>query len=275
MNHGLWLQRQGDMGVGDLVESAVLAEANGWDGVFVSDSLPFAEFPDPWVTLAGVAARTDEITLGTWVVPVPRRQPWQFAQEVATLDHLADGRLLAGVGLGNDPDYDAFGTPYDPPTLGDRFDEALAVITGLWRGEPFSYDGDHFTLDDAEVEPTPLQEDGVPLLAAGWWPNKKPFHRGARLDGIVPYFASLTGEETGPHGEEPSGSPAEEIRAALAYYHDIADDPGEVVVPLIPSMDDAECASLCDEAGATWVLKMDVGDDRDAVRSTIRAGPPR
>jgi hypothetical protein len=91
----------------------------------------------------------------------------------------------------------------------------------------------------------------------------------------MPYFASLTGEETGPHGEEPSGSPADELRAALAYYHDIADDPGDILVPLIPSMDDTECASMCDELGATWGLKMDVGDDVDEIRATIRAGPPR
>jgi alkanesulfonate monooxygenase SsuD/methylene tetrahydromethanopterin reductase-like flavin-dependent oxidoreductase (luciferase family) len=188
MEHGLWLRNTGNLDPAALVDRAVTAEAAGWDGVFVSDSLPFAEYPDPWVLLAGMAARTETIRLGTWVVPVPRRQPWQLAQEVATLDQLSDGRLLFGAGLGNDDDYTAYGRPYDLPALGDRYDEALDVIEGLWGDEPFSYDGEHFSMDAAELEPTPAQEPRVPVLIGCWWPNKKPLHRGARWDGIMPFW---------------------------------------------------------------------------------------
>jgi alkanesulfonate monooxygenase SsuD/methylene tetrahydromethanopterin reductase-like flavin-dependent oxidoreductase (luciferase family) len=274
MDHGLWLHAGAETDATSLVEWAVAAEAAGWDGVFVSDSLPFTEYPDPWVVLAGMATRTTELTLGTWVVPVPRRQPWQVAQEVATLDRLADGRLLLGVGLGNDVDYEAFGEPYDPPALGTRLDEALEVVTGLWEGEPFSYDGEVFTLADAEVQPTPVQEPRVPILAGCWWPNEKPFHRGARWDGIMPYFPSLTGEEAGPRGETTGDSPVDELRDALAFYHEIADDPGEVVVPTVPSMAYPAYVELCADLGATWVLTTDLGDGPAAIRETIRAGPP-
>lgn len=274
MNHGLWLRSQNSLDTATLVEFGVAAEGAGWDGVFVSDSLPFSEYPDPWVLLAGIAARTETLRLGTWVVPVPRRQPWQVAKEVATLDRLSDGRVILGAGLGNDPDYEAFGRPYDPPTLGERLDEALDVITGLWGGEPFSYDGEHFTLEDAEVEPTPVQEPRVPVLAGCWWPNKKPFRRGARWDGIMPYFPSLTGEGTGPHGETASGSPEQEVRDALEYYRGITDDPGDVLLPTIPSEDPSEFAATCEELGATWLLTTDVDGEPDDVLRRIRDGPP-
>lgn len=274
MNQGLWLRIDDETDTSRLVDWAIEAEEAGWDGVFVSDSLPFVEFPDPWVVLAGIATRTEEITLGTWVVPIPRRQPWQVAQDVATLDRLSDGRMLIGAGLGNDPDYTAFGSPYDPPELGRKFDESLDIITGLWDGDPFSYDGEHFTLEAAEVYPTPVQEPRVPILAGCWWPNKKPFHRGARWDGIMPYFPSLTGDETGPHGEEASGAPEDEVRAALEYYHEIADDPGEILVPTVPTMDIGAYVDLCTDLGATWVLTTDIGDGVREIEDTIRSGPP-
>lgn len=272
MNHGVWLRGDDDTGATDLIGQAVAAEAAGWDGVFVSDSLPYTEFPDPWVLLAGMATRTEAVTLGTWLVPVPRRQPYQVALEVATLDRLSKGRVLMGCGLGNDPDYPAYGTPYDLPTLGKRFDEALDVITDLWAGEPVTFDGEFFSLEAAEVHPTPVQEPHPPLLMGAWWPNKKPFHRGARYDGIMPFMASLTSDETGPHGEEPTGSPIEEVRAMMDYYNGITDDPGEVLLPMIPTDTPGEYIETCEGLGATWILTTDiVGAHAEAA---IRDGPP-
>jgi alkanesulfonate monooxygenase SsuD/methylene tetrahydromethanopterin reductase-like flavin-dependent oxidoreductase (luciferase family) len=271
MQHGLWLTNGDD--ILELVERAVAAEDAGWDGVFVSDSLPHSVYPDPWVLLASIAARTEEIRLGTWVVPVPRRQPWQVAQEVATLDRLSDGRVILGAGLGNDDEYEAFGRPYEPRTLGDRFDEALDVIDGLWTGDPFSYDGDHFTLADAEVGPTPVQQPRVPILLGCWWPNKKPLHRGARWDGIMPFWPSLTGDGRGPNGEEATGSP-EEVRAILEYYHGITDDPGEILLPNVPSKDAPEYVDICRELGATWLLTTDIDASSDDADRRIREGPP-
>lgn len=273
MRHGLWLRGGDSTDAGELVAAAETAEAAGWDGVFVSDSLPFSQFPDPWVLLATMAAHTETIRLGTWVVPLPRRQPWQVAKEVATLDRLSGGRLILGVGLGNDDEYDAFGRPYEPRRLGARYDEALDVIAGLWSGEPFTYDGDHFTLEDAEVEPTPVQQPRVPILAGAWWPNRKPFHRGARWDGIMPFWPSLTEDGTGPRGEAATGSPTEDARAALEYYHDVTDDPGDILVPAVPSGGQAY-RETCEELGATWLLTTDVVPGEDDANEHIRDGPP-
>lgn len=274
MKYAVWLWSQEDIDTKGIVDLGVEAEEAGWDGVFVSDSLPFAQYPDPWVLLAGIAARTEDISLGTWVVPLPRRDPWQVASEVATLDQLSGGRVIFGAGLGNADDYEAYGRPYEPRELAGRMDESLDVITGLWAGEPFSYEGEHFELDEAEVHPTPIQEPRPPILLGAWWPNRKPFQRGARWDGIVPFWAALTGDGTGPHGEEATGSPEEELREMMAYYTDIADDPGEVVLPTIPSMDIEAYGELCAELGGTWVLETSPGEDYDEVLETIREGPP-
>ena len=270
MQHGLWLRNTGGLAPGDLVDRAVDAEDAGWDGVFVSDSLPFEQYPDPWVLLAGMAARTDDVTLGTWVVPVPRYQPWQFAAAAASLDRLAGGRLLLGVGLGNDDEYEAYGRPYDPPALGARFDEALEVIEGLWTQSTFTYEGDHFALEDAALEPAPLQEPRVPLLAGAWWPNRRPIRRGARWDGIMPFWTSLVGEEGGPRGERPSGTPTEELRACLDYYHEVADDPGEILVPALDPDDHPAYRDACEAHGVTWLLSTLDTADVEAVRD----GPP-
>lgn len=274
MKHGLWLRNSDSTDVAQLVEYGVAAETAGWDGVFVSDSLPFSEYPDPWIVLAGIAARTEDIRLGTWIVPVPRRQPWQIANEVTALDQLSDGRMMLGAGLGNSDEYEAFGRPYNPRELGDRFDEALDVITGLWQGEPFTYDGDHFTLEDAEVNPTPVQQPRVPILLGCWWPNKKPFDRGARWDGIMPNWPTLTGSREGPRGEQATGSLEQEVRDMLEYYHGLTDDPGEIVMPTDPPGASTEYVELCRELEVSWLLTLDLDADPDDALQQIRDGPP-
>lgn len=274
MNHGIWLRCQGEAGVDRLVEWGVAAEAAGWDGVFVSDSLPFAAYPDPWAVLAGIASRTDAITLGTWVVPVPRYHPWELANAVATVDRLADGRLILGAGLGNEVEHAPYGQSAAPPALASRLEESLAIVDELWQGEAVDFDGDHYTLTEATVAPTPAQEPRVPICTGCWWPNEAPFRRGARWDGIMPYFPSLSGEETGPHGEAPSGSPLAEVRAALDFYHDVADDPGEVVLPSIPGEAPEDYLPTYEELGATWTLTIDPDDREAEVTARIESGPP-
>ena len=273
MNRALWLTDGSITDPSDLIAVAAEAEDAGWDGLFVSDSLPIPEFPDPFALLSGIATRTESIQLGTWVVPFPRRQPWQLAQEIATLDHLSNGRLLVGAGLGNAEDYEAFGRPYEPRRLGARLDETLEIIDGLWSGEPFSYEGEYFTLEEATVGPTPVQEPRVPLLMGCWWPNKGPFRRGARWDGIMPWFASLTRDGSGPRGETPTGSPTEEVSEMLAFYTDYADDPGDILLPTIPTDDETAFRETLATFDVSWLLETDLGEDPAEARKFVRAGP--
>jgi alkanesulfonate monooxygenase SsuD/methylene tetrahydromethanopterin reductase-like flavin-dependent oxidoreductase (luciferase family) len=84
------------------------AEAAGWDGVFIADAIDLVMGPkapplpwfDPWIVLAAMAMRTERIRIGTLITPVPRRRPWKLARETVTLDHLSNGRLIFGAGLG-------------------------------------------------------------------------------------------------------------------------------------------------------------------------------
>src|ERR1035437_7787503 len=102
-----------------------------------------ASITDPWIGLAGAAARPSRIRLGTMVTPLARRRPWKVARETVALDHLSGGRLVLGAGLGVPPEeFSSFGENPDPVVRGDKLDEALAVLTGLWRGEPLNFTGE-------------------------------------------------------------------------------------------------------------------------------------
>lgn len=284
LNHGLMLPNIG-VPAQRLVEFGVAAEEAGWDGVFLIDQLVLpgedatATLPDPWITLTGIAARTDVIRVGSYVTPVPRRQPWQLARDLATLDRLSDGRVIFGAGLGRDYDYTTFGRPYDLQHLGQKYDEALDVITGLWQGDPISYDGEHYTIDEAVMRPTPVQEPRIPIVIAGLWPNKKPFQRGARWDGIMPHYrGDGVLPKEGIDGLVPGADvePEEDVRELLSYYHDLTEEPGEVFLPADPPHRSTGWLDLCKELGATWVVTRprDQSGEWNLSMEQVRSGPP-
>lgn len=277
-----------------LVEFAVAADEAGWDGIFLYDHLiwPFTSDPDeyqatvdPWITLAGIATRTDHITLGTWITPVPRRQPWQLANNLATLDHLSNGRVMLGAGLGTRPDFTRFGRAYDQQRLGEQFDEALDVIAGLWSGDTFSYDGERYTIDDAVMLPTPVQQPRIPIVIGGWWPFKASFHRGARWDGIAPNWpAMLQGlpdeelDEWPDHIQDAVAqqrSHEEELQEMVEYYRTVADGSGEIVL-YESSSTPPDFVDLCRNLGATWILSSSVDGSATPSENVerIREGPP-
>lgn len=271
--------------VARLVELGVEAEEAGWDGVFLADHLVFPppraigaasetgffmDMADPWISLAAIAARTSTITLGTWVTPVARRQPWQFARDVATLDRLSGGRVLIGAGLGRRPDHELFGEPWDLATLGRKCDEALELIDRFWSGEPVHFDGEHYTVDGVALLPTPAQEPRVPVVIGGMWPKKAFLRRGARWDGIVPHFPG-----DGIHPDP--GVPETEVVALLEHYRSITDEPGEILLPLAPPNASGEYTDMCEELGATWLYSNEGATVLAAadLQRIVAAGPPR
>lgn len=266
MKYGLWLLNGQSGDLATLGRRARLAEEAGWDGVFVSDSI-WDGWSDPWVTLGAVAEATERVTIGTWVVPVPLHDPWRLAHAVANLDQLSNGRMMLGTGLGVPDEYRTFGLDPDPRTLGRRYDEALEVIAALWSGAVVDHEGEFFTLRGARLPQLPVQQPRVPVVPAGWWPNKAPFRRAARWDGVMPFWPALLGGEEGPAGQAPSqADPMDELREMMGFYHEQAERPGEVVLPWLRSIDGY--VDRCEELGATWVLLLsDIGDDR------IAAGP--
>src|SRR5215472_4975340 len=144
-----------------MADLAALAEASGWDAVFLEDYVVYrgqggVPTYDPWVVLAAMAMVTTTIRLGTNVTPLPRRRPWKLACEAVSLDHLSGGRLVLGVGLGDlgDPGFASVGECTDRRTQAEMLDEGLDLLDRLWTGEPVSYEGRHYRVGGLRLSPT-------------------------------------------------------------------------------------------------------------------------
>jgi alkanesulfonate monooxygenase SsuD/methylene tetrahydromethanopterin reductase-like flavin-dependent oxidoreductase (luciferase family) len=281
MRYGIFVPNLGPFADPSLVRDlAVESEACGWDGFFLWDQMLFSTdtvFPaaDPWVQLAAVAAATSRITLGALVTPLARRRPWKVARETVTLDHLARGRLIFGAGLGApvDADFGRFGEEQSDRGRARKLDEALEVLELLWSGEQVEFHGDEFDIGPVTFLPRPVQQPRIPVWIAGWWPNRPPFRRAARWDGVAP---ELVG------GAIPSPSDI----AAIARYVDehrpeaskSSGSPFDIVINGSDCW--AKAATLAEyaTAGLTWWLER-VGPERsftaEAARELIHRGPPR
>jgi alkanesulfonate monooxygenase SsuD/methylene tetrahydromethanopterin reductase-like flavin-dependent oxidoreductase (luciferase family) len=140
--------------------------------------------------------------LGSLVTPLARRRPWKVARETVTLDHLSQGRLIVGLGVGaGATEFDDLGEETSIQVHAAMLEEGLDILTGLWSGEPFHYAGVHYQIRHAQFLPRPLQSPRVPVWLGGTWPLKAPFRRAARWDGVFPmrrdlsYTDMLTPEE--------------------------------------------------------------------------------
>lgn len=257
-----------------LCRFAVAAEDSGWDGFFLWDHLLYSDdWPvvDPWVTLAAIATRTVRLRLGLCVAGLARQLPWEAAKRAVTIDQLSVGRFVLGVGLGSRPDeYTSFGQSADEDLRAERLDEALDVITSSWSGQSFSHHGRHFQVAAPPMNPVPLQRPRIPIWVGGRWPNRAPFRRAARFEGVFPIHASYGLGETMPPGE---------LRQVVDYVaahrqgtaFDVAlegqTSPGEAAEHLGEYVD----------AGLTWwveALGWWRGEVSDA-RERVDAGPPR
>ncbi|MHA1986580.1 MAG: LLM class flavin-dependent oxidoreductase [Promethearchaeota archaeon] len=191
MKYSVYVPNFGFQSPQELANLAREAEDSGWDGFFIWDHIAVMEnfnvsFLDPWVALSAIAMETKKIQIGTMITPIPRRRPWKLARETTSLDHLSNGRLILGVGLGA-PEYDftTFGEDFNASTRAKKLDEGLEIIKGLWSGKSFSYKGDFFQIKEVRFTPTPFH-DNIPIWVAGTWPNKRPFQRAALYDGVFP-----------------------------------------------------------------------------------------
>jgi FMNH2-dependent dimethyl sulfone monooxygenase len=162
---------------------ATHAEAGGIDSLWLYDHLVFrgleaggggeAGLHEAWTLLAAVAAVTERAALGTIVLGTGFRPPALTAKMAATLDEVADGRLILGLGTGwHEPEYRAFGYPFDHRA--GRFEEALEIIVPLTRGERVTFDGRWHRVEDAVLLPPPP--------------------RGTRLEGRMPILIAAKGD---------------------------------------------------------------------------------
>jgi hypothetical protein len=192
MKFGLSVPNKGNYSdINLLIEIAQLAEEAGWDGYFLWDHVAGpakVQFVDPWISISAIATLTTKMRLGIMVTPLPRRRPWKVAREIVALDSLSKGRMILGVGLGyfTTKEFEEFGEVSDPRVRGEMLDEALEIIVNLQTGEPVSFVGKHYQISGTVFLPVPLQRPHVPVWVGGVWPNKPPFRRAARWNGVIP-----------------------------------------------------------------------------------------
>jgi alkanesulfonate monooxygenase SsuD/methylene tetrahydromethanopterin reductase-like flavin-dependent oxidoreductase (luciferase family) len=260
-----------------LSEMALEAERSGWDGFFLWDHLVEwthrVPIYDSFTTLAAIAVKTRRIRIGTTVTPLPRLKPWSVARQTTSLDHLSNGRIVLGVGLGvkESCDYSRFGEAEDNKVLAEKLDESLDIITGLWTGKPFNYNGKHYRLQSSVFLPRPKQKPRIPIWVAGSWPRKAPFRRAAKWDGVIPLM----------HAGRLMNTDA--LRDVVEYLRSIRSHNRHFDVANIGwttgvnRKKDAEKVISYAEAGMTWWLESlyTKRDSPEAMKKQIRLGPPR
>ena len=254
------------------------AEQAGWDGFFVWEPVWGI---DAWVCLTAAAMRTERIRLGTMLTPLSRMRPWKLASETATLDNLSGGRVILAVGLGaTDTGFDAFGEVTDRRTRAELLDEGLDILTGLWHGQPFNYEGKHYRVKETTFlpPPPPVQQPRIPIWVVGAWPRRKSMRRALRYDGLLP---SVLGDD----GQSRELTP-DDLRAMRDHVaaNRAATTPFDIVMEgETPGDDPARAAAIVRpwaDAGATWWIEALWNEPRDAaglqaVRRRAAQGPPR
>jgi hypothetical protein len=223
--------------------------------------------------------RTERIRLGTMLTPVSRMRPWELASKTATLDNLSNGRVILSVGLGAvDAGFEAFGEVTDRKTRVELLDEGLDILAGLWRGQPFNYDGKHYKIKETTFypPPPPVQQPRIPIWVVGAWPRMKSVQRALRYDGLLPAMMGEDGKV------RMSPVTPDEVRQMTAFIaaNRTETTPFDVVVEgQTPGDDRDQAAALMRQwadVGATWWMEgMWSTPGLDKVLARIKQGPPR
>jgi hypothetical protein len=286
MRYGVTLPNMG-VDARTLAQMAEEAETAGWDGIFVWDCLYGSpeieperqETCDPWIALAAIAMSTKRIRLGTLVTPLSRRRPWKVARETVTLDHLCQGRLILPVGLGavTEGGFSKVGEEPNRRIRAEMLDEGLAILNGLWSGQPFSYSGQHYQVQEMTFLPPPLQSPRIPIWVVGAWPRPKSMHRSLQWDGILPMkiqengsFADLTPAEI------------QEMKTFLEKHRSLATPFDIIMEGETPGDDPVAATALLQplaQAGVTWWLEAvwaspETTGGVEGMLKRIQQGPP-
>jgi F420-dependent oxidoreductase-like protein len=254
----LMIEGQEEVTWEDWVAIAGACERGGIRSLFRSDHYMSVEDKpergslDAWATLAGLAAITETLRLGTMVSPATFRHPSLFAKLAATVDQISGGRCNPGLGAGwFDGEHQAYG--FDLMELGprmDAFEEQLEIATRSWADGSFSFDGEHFKIVDLDARPKPVQRQ-MPMIIGGYG---KP--RSVRI--AARWASEYNTVFTGPEG-------IAEVRGKLDAACAKADrDPATLPLSLMTTWLVGETrAEVVDRAArlAAWTGK---GDDGEA-----------
>jgi probable F420-dependent oxidoreductase len=165
-----------------------LIDASGYDSLWCGDHISFpAAILDPFLQLAQAAVVSRRLMLGTSVYLLPLRHPVPVAKQVASLDHLTEGRFIFGVGVGGEfaKEYEVCGVPINE--RGPRLTEAIGILRQLWTGEPATYQGRFYgAFRDVPMQPPARRPGGPPIWCGGR--SDAALARAGRLaDGWIAY----------------------------------------------------------------------------------------
>lgn len=241
-------------------DTAQEVEQLGYSTIFLPDHLD--EGHGPIAVMAACAAVTSVINVGVLVLDCDFRHPAFLAKELATIDHIAEGRLEAGIGAGwKTTDYERSGLTMDRPGVRvSRMMEHAAVLRGLWADGPFSFEGEHYTITELEGLPAPYTPGGPKLLVGGGAPRLLRW-AGANAD-IVGVNASIHSGEIDQAAAEDALS--ERIDEKVGWLKEGAGD----------RFDDIEvnawlaAAELTDDPAVTEMVAAFFGTDPAALRSS-------
>jgi hypothetical protein len=257
---------------------AELAAENGWNGLFIWDHIlgsgrKSPPTVDPWIALTLMASNSTKIKIGTTVTPLPRRRPWKVARETVSVDYLSKGRLILSVGLGEPLaiEYGAFGEEKNAKLLGEKLDESLDIIQGLWSGEEFSYSGKHYQINKVQFLPKSYQQPRIKIWVGGQWGHKKPFIRGAKYDGMFPLKKGFI--------DNLSDIEITEIYEFLKKHRGSMDNFDLITLGVTSgknNKEDKQMINYLKEKGFTWYLEY-LGADfsLEKLKDRIKAGPPK
>jgi hypothetical protein len=265
---------------GDARKAANLArkaEAAGWDGVFVGDAI---WCQDPLIQLAAAAMVTSRIRLGTMVLAMPLRRPWHLASESLALDHLSEGRLILGLGMGATwMGWRSFPSEVmDTRARAEMLDEAIDILTRLHQREQFDYDGKHYQLKLSLMEtmhypPATLQQPRVPIWIPAVWPRMKSMRRVLKCDGLLPQKMDAEGKFC-----EVTPADVAEMKAFIAANRPL-DTPFEIVVEgktsTLSQAAKEDKLAQWRGAGITWWIESMWEVAEKDVESVIEQGPPK
>jgi probable F420-dependent oxidoreductase len=232
-----------------IVRFATLAEELGFDGVgFTDHPAPSHRWLqagghdalDPFVALGLVAAVTERLRLVPNILVLPYRNPFLVAKAAATLDAVSGGRFVLAVATGYQrAEYRALGVDFDERN--ELFDEALAVVKGIWSEDDFAYDGRHFTARGQTANPKPAR---VRVWIGG---NSALSRRrvATSADGWTPFAASATLART---AKTPVLESVEDLTPMLDHLWRCVDEAGRDPAEIDISLQALGCAGPGDPA---------------------------
>lgn len=248
-----------------IVDLGVEAEERGLDSVwvnhhvinigYIAERLDDRPYYDALTVLSWVAARTEKVRLGTSVLVLPYLHPMVLAKQLATIDQMSHGRLIAGLGVGSLPEENA-ALRVEYERRGPWSDEFIEVMRALWSDGPGSFEGDHFAMAGLVASPKPAQDEMEIWIGGSGAPARrravrfaKGWHPLTSVDGLTKRMPKLV----------------EALEGAGRTRDDIVVAP-RVLVDAVP---DAAAVEAWAAAGADQLIIGSATDDVDQIRACL------